>query len=171
MSVIRFLARPMLASSFVVAGVDKLKNADDTAQQLSPILRRASDALPFATSDQTLARIIGGTQVGAGVLFGLGKFSRLSAGILVLVSALNTFVEWRSADISTKEARNARRQQLLKNLSLSGGVLLAAVDTNGKPSLAWRAEHLTADVRKTTGKQLHKADKAVRKAVDHVAGA
>lgn len=52
----------------------------------------------------------------------------------------------------------------------------------GKPSLAWRAEHLTADarktashlaadVRKTTGKKFHKADKAVRKAVDHAVGA
>lgn len=182
MSVVRFLARPMLASSFVVAGMDKLKNADDTAQQLSPMLRRASDSLPFATSDKTLARVIGGTQVGAGVLFGLGKFSRLSAGILVLVSALNTFVEWRSADISSKEGRDARRHQLLKNLSLSGGVLLAAVDTNGKPSLAWRAEHLAADarkaaghlradVKKTTGKQWHKADKAVRRAATQGAGA
>ena len=36
MSFVRFLARPMLASSFVLAGMDKLKNADDTAAQLSP---------------------------------------------------------------------------------------------------------------------------------------
>ena len=65
---------------------------------------------------------------------------------------------------------------------MTGGVLLAAVDTNGRPSLAWRAEHLAADarknaghlaadVKKTTGKQLKKADKAVRKAVDHTHGA
>jgi len=31
--------------------------------------------------------------------------------------------------------------------------------------------HLAADVKKTTGKQLKKADKAVRKAVDHTVGA
>jgi hypothetical protein len=91
-------------------------------------------------------------------------------------------VEWRSADISTKEARLARRNQLLKNLSLSGGALLASVDTAGKPGLAWRAEHLAADARKsathlaadarkTTGKKLHKADKAVRRAVDQAKGA
>ena len=68
MSFVRFLARPMLASSFVLAGMDKLKNADDTAQQLSPLLRRAADALPFQTDEKVLARVIGGTQVGAGVL-------------------------------------------------------------------------------------------------------
>ena len=182
MSLVRFLARPMLASSFVLAGVDKLRNADDTVEQLSPLLRRAADALPFQTDEKVLARIIGGTQVGAGVLFATGKAARLSAGLLAVISALNAFVEWRSADISSKEGRDARRTQLLKNVTLTGGVLLASVDTAGKPSLAWRAEHLAADARKTashlasdarktTGKKLHKADKAVRKAVDHAVGA
>ncbi|MDJ0321533.1 DoxX family protein [Pseudarthrobacter sp. PS3-L1] len=182
MSFTRFLARPMLASSFVVAGVDKLKNADDTATLLSPLLRRAADSLPFATNDKVVARVIGGTQIGAGVLFGLGKFARLSATVLTVVSALNTFVEWRSADISTKEGRNARRNQLLKNISLSGGILLASVDRDGKPSLAWRAEHLAADakksathlgrdVKKSTEKQLRKADKTVRHTVDRAVGA
>ena len=171
MSFFRTLARPMLASSFVIAGVDKLKNADDPAQQLSPLLRKAAASLPFKSDEKTLARVIGGTQVGAGVLFGLGKFSRLSATLLTVISLLNTFVEWRSADISTKEGRENRRNQLLKNLSLSGGALLASVDTAGKPGLAWRAEHLAADARKTTNKKLHKADKVVRRAVEQATGA
>ncbi|MDQ0768617.1 putative membrane protein YphA (DoxX/SURF4 family) [Pseudarthrobacter defluvii] len=181
MPFIRTLARPMLASSFVLAGLDKLKNSDDTAQQLSPLLRKAASSLPFQASEKTLARVIGGTQVGAGVLFGLGKFSRLSAGLLTAISLLNTFVEWRSADISSKEGRENRRNQLLKNLSLGGGALLASVDTAGKPGLAWRAEHLAADARRnasdlaadarrTTTTKLNKADKAVRRAV-HATGA
>jgi uncharacterized membrane protein YphA (DoxX/SURF4 family) len=182
MSFVRFLARPMLASSFVLAGMDKLKNADDTATQLSPLLRRAAASLPFQADEKVLARVLGGTQVGAGILLALGKASRLAATALAVISALNSYVEWRSADTSTKEGRDARRKQLLKNITLSGGVLLAAVDTNGKPGLAWRAEHLAADarksaghlasdVKKTTGKQLKMADKAVRKAVEHTAGA
>ena len=171
MSFVRFLARPMLASSFVLAGIDKLKNADDTAAQLSPLLRRTADALPFQPNEKVLARVIGGTQIGAGVCFALGKSARLAATVLSVISILNTYVEWRSADITTKEARDYRRKQLLKNVSLTGGVLLAAVDTAGKPSLAWRAGHLAADAKKTTNKQLKKADKVVRKAVDHTAGA
>ncbi|MET1021075.1 MAG: DoxX family protein [Arthrobacter sp.] len=182
MSVVRFLARPMLASSFVLAGMDKLRNADDTAAQLSPLLRRAAEALPFQADEKVLARVIGGTQVGAGLCLALGKASRLAATVLAVISALNTYVEWRSAVITSKEGRGARRKQLLKNVSLTGGVLLAAVDTNGRPGLAWRAEHLAsdakknashlaADVKKTTSKQLKKADKAVRKAVDHTGGA
>ncbi|HEY1154809.1 MAG TPA: DoxX family protein, partial [Arthrobacter sp.] len=42
MSFVRTLARPMLASSFVLAGLEKLKNSDDTARQLSPLLRKAA---------------------------------------------------------------------------------------------------------------------------------
>ncbi|GAB3558644.1 hypothetical protein GCM10027405_05100 [Arthrobacter alkaliphilus] len=171
MSLVRFLARPMLASSFVIAGLDKLKNVDDTATQLSPLLRRASEALPFPTDEKSLARIIGGAQVGAGALLALGKCSRFSATLLAGISVLNTFVEWRSSDISTKEGRLARRARLLKNISLTGGVFLAAVDTAGKPSLAWRAEHLAMDAKKATGKQLKKTDRAVRKAVDKTVGA
>ncbi len=182
MSFVRFLARPMLASSFVLAGMDKLKNADDTAAQLSPLLRRTADALPFQPNEKVVARVIGGTQIGAGVCFALGKSARLAATLLAVISVLNGYVEWRSADTSSKEARDARRKQLLKNVTLTGGVLLAAVDTAGKPSLAWRAghlaadakksaSHLAADARKTTNKQLKKAGKVVRKAVDHSAGA
>ena len=182
MSFVRFLARPMLASSFVLAGMDKLKNADDTAAQLSPLLRRTADALPFQPNEKVVARVIGGTQIGAGVCFALGKSARLAATLLAVISVLNGYVEWRSADTSSKEARDARRKQLLKNVTLTGGVLLAAVDTAGKPSLAWRAghlaadakksaSHLAADARKTTNKQLKRADKVVRKAVDHTAGA
>ncbi|MDQ0820258.1 putative membrane protein YphA (DoxX/SURF4 family) [Arthrobacter sp. V4I6] len=182
MSFVRFLARPMLASSFVLAGMDKLKNADATAAQLSPLLRGAAASLPFQTDEKVLARVLGGTQVGAGVCLALGKASRLAATVLAVITALNGYVEWRSADGSSKEGRDSRRKQLLKNVTLTGGVLLASVDTNGKPGLAWRAEHLAADarksaghlasdVKKTTGKQLKKADKAVRRAVDHTAGA
>ena len=114
-----------------------------------PSCARAAETLPFQTDEKVLARVIGGTQVGAGVLFAFGKFARLSATLLAVISALNAFVEWRSADISSKEGRDARRTQLLKNVTLTGGVLLASVDTAGKPSLAWRAEHLAADARKT----------------------
>ena len=39
------------------------------------------------------------------------------------------------------------------------------------PDLAITPISLAADVKKTTGKQLKKADKAVRKAVDHTVGA
>ena len=38
--------------------------------------------------------------------------------------------------------RPAQKIQFLKNLSMLGGLLLATVDTEGKPGLAWRAGKL-----------------------------
>ena len=147
MSFVRFLARPMLASSFVLAGMDKLRMRMTLRHSCPPAAPRGR-ALPFQTNEKVLARVIGGTQVGAGVLLGPRQVARLAATVLAVISALNGYVEWRSADTSSKEARDARRKQLLKNVSLTGGVLLASVDTAGKPSLAWRAGHLAADARK-----------------------
>lgn len=173
MSIVRFVARPLLASSYIAAGVDRLKNSDNTAEQLRPALQRIGSSVPsakaIANNEKLVAKLVGGAQVGAGVLLGLGKLSRLAALVLVAGSALNAVVEFRSADSSTKEGRTDRRNQLLKNVSLIGAVLLAAVDTNGHPSLAWRAEHFAQDARrnakslsKDARKQLHKADKSVR---------
>ncbi|MCU1574166.1 MAG: putative DoxX family protein [Micrococcaceae bacterium] len=170
MSIVRSLARPMLGSTFIVAGVDRLRHADQTANQLSPVLSKAAQALPFQTDEKTLARAIGGAQLGAGLLLAAGKFSRFAGLVLTLTSALNAVVEYRSADASTSEGRARRRSQLLRNISLSGGVLLAAVDTAGKPGLAWRAGHLAAAGKKTTQRQLKHADKSVRRIAADVTG-
>ncbi|MBG0741560.1 DoxX family membrane protein [Paeniglutamicibacter antarcticus] len=170
MSIVRLLARPMLASSFILSGLDRLRHADQTAKQLSPVLSTAVAALPFATDEKMLARVIGGTQLGAGVMLAAGKFSRLSALLLTLTSTLNAVVEYRTADSSTSEGRTQRRHQLLKNVSLAGGMLLAAVDTAGKPGLAWRAGHLAEAGKKNTRKQLKHADKAVRRVANEVTG-
>ena len=186
MTLVRVLARPLLASSFVLTGIDRLRNTEATATALRPTLDRINKAVPATASatsnEQRVAKVLGAAHLGAAVLLGIGRFSRVSALVLVATSTLNAVVEFNSADSSTSKTRKDRRNQLLKNLSLSGGALLASVDTAGKPGLAWRAEHLAADARKgashlaadarkTTNKKLHKADKVVRRAVEQATGA
>ena len=192
MSIVRTLARPLLAAGFVAAGVERLRNADQTAQQLTPTLKRLGTAVPsaagLAENPAAVARVLGATQLGAAAMLGLGKFSRLAGLVLAATAGVNTLVEYRNGDATTAEGRKERRTQLLKNMSLIGGVLLAAVDTNGRPGLAWRAEHLVSDtqrsvramgkdagrrsrkVTKQTRKQLAKADRAVRSAASDITG-
>jgi uncharacterized membrane protein YphA (DoxX/SURF4 family) len=43
---------------------------------------------------------------------------------------------WREADDG---ARKQQRTQFLKNLAMGGGLLLAATDLEGRPSIGWRA--------------------------------
>ncbi len=170
MSIVRALARPMLASSFILAGIDRLRHADQTATQLAPVLRQLSAALPLEASEKTLARLLAGTQIGAGILLATGKFSRPAAVALALTAGLTTVVEYRNADTSTHENRVHRRNQLNKNVALIGGVLLASVDTAGRPGLAWRAEKLIDSGKKSTKKQLKHADKSVRALAHDVTG-
>ncbi|GAB3532683.1 DoxX family protein [Arthrobacter tecti] len=192
MTLVRVLARPLLASSFVLTGVDRLRNTDSTAVALRPTLDRINKMVPSAASatnnEKRVAQVLGAAHLGAAVMLGIGRFSRLSALVLVGTSALNTAVEFNNADSSTPESRKVRRNQLIKNLSLIGAVLLAAVDTNGRPSWAWRAEHFAEDARRNalvlghdtrktarslardTEKRLKKAEKAVRKTASDVAG-
>ncbi|MHA7271090.1 DoxX family protein [Arthrobacter sp. HLT1-20] len=170
MSIVRALARPMLASSFILAGLDRLRHADQTAAQLRPVLGPLSAALPIEASEKTLARVLAGTQVGAGILLATGKCSRAAAVVLAVTAGLNTVVEYRNAEPSSKEIRSHRRNQLAKNIGLIGGALLASVDTAGRPGLAWRAEKLIESGKKTTHKQLKNADKTVRALAHDVTG-
>ena len=163
MSIVRLIARPLLATGFVAVGVERLRNVDQTAEQLAPTLNRLGKTVPsaagVAANPALVARVLGFTQVGAASLLGMGKFSRLASLLLAGTAALNSVVEYRNAESSTSEERKERRNQLLKNLSLIGGVLLSAVDTNGRPGLAWRANHLATD----TGRKTRAVSKSVRK--------
>lgn len=170
MSIVRLLARPLLATGFVAAGADRLRDSDNTAEQLRPTLKRIGGMVPSAAAvtgnPELVAKVLGATQVGAGALLALGKLPRLSGLLLTGTAVLNAVVEYKNAETDTADERKARRAALLKNLSLIGAVLLVAVDTNGRPGLAWRAEHLADDTRRSVaslGKDAGRKSRAVKK--------
>jgi hypothetical protein len=55
--------------------------------------------------------------------------------LTVLPANLGTHSFWNEPD---PELKGQKRQQFLTDLSLVGGLLIASVDTAGKPSLGWR---------------------------------
>jgi putative oxidoreductase len=67
----------------------------------------------------------------------------LAASLVPTTLAGHAF--WNETD---PQAKNAQRLQFYKNTSVFGGLLLAAVDTEGRPGLAWRARRAAADVRR-----------------------
>ncbi|MDR6892738.1 DoxX family protein [Falsarthrobacter nasiphocae] len=146
MTAVRSLARPLLSASLVASGVNQLRRAEETAEYIAPALKTVEKVAPpqakgIARDRVLVARVLGGAQVGAGILLGLGKMPRLASAVLITTQAVNTFVEHKQAS-NTAATKGARTQALLKNVSLLGAVMLATVDTNGRPGLAWRAEHL-----------------------------
>ncbi|MFW0109680.1 DoxX family protein [Rothia sp. P6271] len=155
MSFVRRLARPLLASSFIISGVERLRDADSTVH-LNRALELSSKAVPqlesFKGQEKLVGQVIAGTQVVAGTLFALGKFPRLSSVTLLGTGILNAYVEYQATEANSSEERASRRRHALTNGSLLGAIAIAAVDRDGNPSLAWRANQLSEKMAKKSEK-------------------
>jgi uncharacterized membrane protein YphA (DoxX/SURF4 family) len=155
MTVSRLIARPMLASMFVVGGVNAVRGADKLAPRaepvlgrLVPLLKKAAPTLPIPEDPETLVRINGGVQLVAGAALATGRAPRLSALALALTLVPVTAAGHSFWEESDPGARAQQRIHFFKNLSMLGGLLLAAVDTEGRPGVAWRAKNAATGVRR-----------------------
>lgn len=133
----------MLASMFVAGGIDALQNpgpkvpvADDVAP---PVAARIPGLQEQDT--ETLIRINGGVQVVAGALLAIGRFPRLSSLALAATLVPTTAAAHRFWEYDDTTQRQQQQIHFFKNVSMLGGLLLASMDTEGKPGLAWRAHH------------------------------
>ncbi|HET9562351.1 MAG TPA: hypothetical protein VFP01_09600, partial [Propionibacteriaceae bacterium] len=101
-----------------------------------------------------------------GVALATGKGRRLGALLLAGTIVPGTIAKHPFWKVQDPEERAQDRNHFLKNVSLLGGVLLASVDTEGKPSLAWRAQKGGEAIAKET----RKASKKLTKSSGNVAG-
>jgi uncharacterized membrane protein YphA (DoxX/SURF4 family) len=140
---IRRIARPLLSAVFVGQGVASLLNPKAAAEAAAPTvdgLRALPDPVGsnVPADAQTFAQITAAVQVGGGILLATGKMPRLASAALaltVLPANLGAHMFWNETDPQRKAEK---RQALLTDLSLLGGLMIAAADTEGKPSLGWR---------------------------------
>ena len=134
----------MLASVFIVSGYDALRHPQKRAEIAEPFVESTVGVLPdevtsvIPTDPVTLVRVNGGIQLASGVLLATGKFPRFASAVLAGSLAPTTFAGHPFWEESDPVARSMQRTHFLKNLSLMGGLLISAADTEGKPSLAWR---------------------------------
>ncbi|MFC0582551.1 DoxX family protein [Micrococcoides hystricis] len=163
MTLAQRLARPLLASSIIASGIKQLRAPEAAATSLEPVLAQAGQANPSLSlvtdNPDLVARVLGGIQVGSGALLALGKLPRFAAILLGATQSVTAAVEYLSAPADTEEEQEARNTTLLKNASIIGGVIYASVDRGGKPSLAWRAEHLAKDAQKQASKAIENLKK------------
>nr|WP_252883946.1 DoxX family protein [Streptomyces sp. HB202] len=128
MAVLRRVARPLLAAKFIRDGIAAVRDPalpdppeDARGEREAPAL---ATRLPFLPEDpEQLVRLQGAVQLGAGVLLALGRAPRLASAALAvtLVSSALT-AGGRGPD----DGSGARRLDLLTDLSLLGGLLIAA---------------------------------------------
>lgn len=139
MSLTRRVARPMMAAMFIAGGWDSFKNPEPKAGTAAPVTSRLAGPLKLPDDAATLVKVNGGVQAAAGVLLALGKLPRLSALALAGTLVPTTLAGHRFWEVEDPQARRGQRIHFLKNVSMLGGLILAATDTEGRPSLSWRA--------------------------------
>jgi putative oxidoreductase len=155
MTVSRVIARPMLASMFLVGGINALRNADALAvrakpvtDRLVPLLNKAAPQLPIPQDPVTLVRLNGAVQVGAGLTLATGRAPRISSALLAATLVPTTVGGHRFWEEQDPAAKAQQRTHFFKNVSMLGGLLIAAGDTEGKPGVAWRTRRAAKDARR-----------------------
>lgn len=148
MSPTRLIARPMLASYFVADGIDAIRHPEEHAarfQKVQPLLEKAG-VPPVLSSDAVmLTRVAGAASAIAGLCLATGRKPRLAALTLAAINIPITVINNPVWAAENKEDRKEKVRGLLRGLAVGGGLIFAAIDRDGKPSLSYRrdakAEH------------------------------
>ncbi len=155
MTVTRMIARPLIASTFLVGAVSALKNAPQLAGKASgvtdaliPAVKRFAPTVPVPEDPVTLVRINAAVQLAAAGALATGNAPRLAAATLATSLVPTTMAGHRFWEESDPTQKKNQQLHFFKNLATLGGLLLAAVDTEGKPGVAWRARRAAKDVRR-----------------------
>jgi putative oxidoreductase len=149
MLVIRTVARPLLASIFVYGGIDTLRKPGPRAQPADRVVNRLAERLPERVGTREVVLGDAAIKVVAGGLLAFGKFPRVTSAALAAGLVPTTLAGHRFWEESDPAKRKQQRLHFTKNASILGGLLLASVDTQGKPSIAWRARRAARDVRRS----------------------
>jgi uncharacterized membrane protein YphA (DoxX/SURF4 family) len=167
---VRRIARPLLAAPFVFGGISTLRKPQDRVPGARPVVEKiaaAADAqLPVRvpTDVEQWVKADAAVKVVAGALFALGRLPRLTAVALSTSIVPTTLAGHRFWEHDDPTERFGQISNFLKNAGLLGGLLLAAVDTEGKPSVGYRARRAAHKAADATEKSVAKAHKRAAKA-------
>ena len=166
MSLIRRVARPMIAASFIASGLDQLRHPGKAAPKVAPLADQAAPTLHLPNDPELLVRANGAAQVAGGVMLGMGRMPRTAATVLAASMVPSTYVSHPFWAVKDPTQRREERRAFMKSLAVLGGLLLAAVDTEGRPGVAYRV-HMLSDraerAAKTTRREARYAAKAARR--------
>ncbi len=122
----------MLASIFVVQGLQNAREPSHVAPFAEPVVKQISGMVPAVPAETEQAvRINGALQVAAGTTLGLGLLPRLSALALAASLVPTTLAGHRFWEYENPQERSQQRIHFLKNLTMLGGLLIAA-DTGSR---------------------------------------
>ena len=167
---VRRIARPLLAAPFIYGGISTLRKPQDRVPGAAPVVEKiastADKQLPVQVPRdvQQWVQADAAIKVAAGSLFALNKLPRLTALVLSASIVPTTLAGHRFWEHEDPTERFGQISNFLKNTGLLGGLLLAAVDTEGKPSVGYRARRSAKAAAVATEKSFEQASKRATKA-------
>lgn len=151
----------MLSAVFISRGVDALRSpkpATDatrqTLEELSKLPDPVGTKVPVPSNAETVAKVTAAVQIGGGLLLATGRLPRFASAALalsVVPSSLGGHFFWNEVDPQRKAEE---RRAFITDVSLIGGLIIAAVDTEGKPSLGWRGRRAARKVSEAVASAL-----------------
>src|SRR3712207_2496261 len=167
---VRRIARPLLAAPFVYGAISTLRKPQDRVPGARPVVEKIAE-----TADKQLpvevprdveqwVKVDAAVKVAAGSLFALNKFPRPTALVLSASIVPTTLAGHRFWEHDDPTERFGQISNFLKNSGLLGGLLLAAVRSEGKPSVGYRARRAAKRAADSTEKTFEQAQKRAVKA-------
>ncbi|WP_190200687.1 DoxX family protein [Streptomyces djakartensis] len=152
MSLMRLLGRPMLASMFLTGGLSSVREPEQVAPIAEPVVQPVTERVP-ALPDRTeqVVRLSGAVQVAAGLMLATGRMPRPAALAIAATLVPTTLAAHRFWEVEDPSERAEQRIHFFKNMSMLGGLLIAADDTGARPSLLWRGTHAARGLRRDAG--------------------
>lgn len=166
---VRRIARPLLAAPFIYGGISTLRKPQDRVPGAAPVVEKLAETadkqLPVEVPKdvEQWVKVDAAVKVAAGSLFALNKLPRVTALVLSASIVPTTLAGHRFWEHDDPTERFGQLSNFLKNTGLLGGLLLAAVDTEGKPSVGYRARKAAKLAAKATEEGYEKASKRAAK--------
>lgn len=146
----------MLASMFVYGGVMALKSPGPRAAKAQPVadlIKKIAPDLPVNGSN--LTRCSAGVQVVAGTALATGHFPRIAAFLLAATLPPTTIAGHAYWNETDPAARANQRIHFLKNVSMTGGLLMATLDPDPhKKFIGRRAKDKVSDAASSVADQI-----------------
>lgn len=144
----------MLASMFVIGGINSLRNAKAMAPVAQPFadqVEKFAPDSPVPTDAATLVRVNGAIHVAGGVMLASGRFPRLASLALAGTLVPTTLTAHRFWDEQDPGVKQNQQVHFFKNVSMLGGLLMATLDPE---------PHKKILVRRAKDRAVEAADKA-----------
>jgi putative oxidoreductase len=165
----RSLSRALLAAPFIVGGINALRAPAKMAPAAADVGVPIAEQIGLPEDPEMLVKINAGVQIGAGALLVLGIFPRAASLALAATLVPTTLAGHRFWE-AEGDARGEQMIHFAKNAGMLGGLLAAALDTGGRPSVFWQGRRAAGHASEAIGDAAQSVAGAVTSAVHALPG-